>query len=239
MDRPTQGARPPSRQSLPAWINSDVSQVVSLHCPRRYLLQKYTSSGQSEHAFHSIPGRKTLLQKKKFIFCQDKSFSLMLAHPLCANGFFQPRIILFPEISFFLFFVFCFPHERWWPLSVPCWGVVRGSGATLPRCLLCLPNVPLVWEVEEGGRWQRCPIDGAVTKEPLASHHHLQPRGKKLGAHGSWWPPPESPLTPAPRAQTEGEHLELSTEDQAPRDSGASEQGSFHRTGSLGQTHGL
>ena len=39
--------------------------------------------------------------------------------------------------------------------------------------------------------------------------------------------------------QTEREHLQLSTEGQAPRDSGISEQGSFHRTGSLGQTHGL
>lgn len=32
----------------------------------------------------------------------------------------------------------------------------EGIRAILPRCLL-LPNVPLVWEVEEGGRWQRCP----------------------------------------------------------------------------------
>ncbi|CAN0457804.1 unnamed protein product [Rangifer tarandus platyrhynchus] len=36
----------------------------SLHCPRHGLPQKYTSSGESEHAFHSIPGGKTLLQQK-------------------------------------------------------------------------------------------------------------------------------------------------------------------------------
>ncbi|XP_055284072.1 spermatogenesis-associated protein 31A6-like isoform X2 [Moschus berezovskii] len=35
-----------------------------LHCPRHGLLQKYTSSGESEHAFHSIPRRKTLHQEK-------------------------------------------------------------------------------------------------------------------------------------------------------------------------------
>ncbi|DAA26751.1 TPA: hypothetical protein BOS_9010 [Bos taurus] len=35
-----------------------------LHCPRHGLLQKYTSSGESEHGFHSITGRKTLPQEK-------------------------------------------------------------------------------------------------------------------------------------------------------------------------------
>ena len=35
-----------------------------LHCPRHGVLQKYTSSGELEHAFHSITGRKTLQEKK-------------------------------------------------------------------------------------------------------------------------------------------------------------------------------
>ena len=38
-----------------------------LHCPRLCLLQKYASFVQSEHAIHSIPGSKTLLQGKMFI----------------------------------------------------------------------------------------------------------------------------------------------------------------------------
>ena len=64
VDLPTQGVRSPSRQSLPASIKSD-------KCPRpspplsKALLQKYTSFGQSEHACHSFPERKILLQKKR------------------------------------------------------------------------------------------------------------------------------------------------------------------------------
>ena len=71
-------------------------------------------------------------------------------------------------------------------------------------------------------------VDGAVTKEPLVSHHHLQAQRKEVrGPVFSGGSTPESPPTPAPRAQTEREHLELSTEGQAPRDSGASENGNF------------
>ena len=82
--------------------------------------------------------------------------------------------------------------------------------------------------------------DGAVTEGSLASHHCLQAQRKEVrGLVAPGGPTPESPPTPAPRAQTEREHLQLSTEGQAPRDSRISEQGSFHRTGSLGQTHGL
>ena len=82
-------------------------------------------------------------------------------------------------------------------------------------------------------------IDGAVIEGSLASHHRLQAQrkeGRGLVAPGG--PTPESPPNPAPRAQTEGEHLELLQRTRLP-DRGASEQGSFHRTGSLGQTHGL
>ncbi|XP_061002301.1 spermatogenesis-associated protein 31E1-like isoform X2 [Dama dama] len=57
---------------------SRVTRVTghSLHCPSHGLPQKFTSSGESEHAFHSIPGRQTLLQEKnachadKYIFLQ-------------------------------------------------------------------------------------------------------------------------------------------------------------------------
>lgn len=108
-----------------------------------------------------------------------------------------------------------------------------------PHCLRvgrCAPRVGCT------GRRQvaEVSIDGAVTEGSLASHHCQEAQRKELrGLVAPGGPTPESPPTPAPRAQTEREHLELSTEGQAPRDSGASEQGSFHRTGSLGQTHGL
>jgi hypothetical protein len=71
-----------------------------LHCPRHCLLQKYTSSGESEHAFHSITGRKTLQEKKNACHADKYIFLLMLAHPLCAKGFFLPEI-LFHEINGF------------------------------------------------------------------------------------------------------------------------------------------
>ena len=57
-----------------------------LHCPRHYLLHKYASFVQSEHAFHSIPDRKTLFQGKNYLSCRDYLF-LILAHPLRANSF--------------------------------------------------------------------------------------------------------------------------------------------------------
>ena len=71
-----------------------------LHCPRHGLLQKYTSSGESEHGFHSITGRKTLKEKKNACHADKYIFLLMLAHPLCAKGFFLPEI-LFHEINGF------------------------------------------------------------------------------------------------------------------------------------------
>ena len=61
-------------QAEPASMDqSDMSQAVPLHCPR-HCLRKYTSSGQSEHALHSIPGRKTLLQEKNIHILQRKKF---------------------------------------------------------------------------------------------------------------------------------------------------------------------
>ena len=45
-----------------------------LHCPRLCLLQKYASSVQSEHAFHSIPGSKTLLQGKNAYLAETLFF---------------------------------------------------------------------------------------------------------------------------------------------------------------------
>ena len=111
------------------------------------------------------------------------------------------------------------------------WG--RSRGVTV---WCCAPRVRCT------GRRQVAEVstDGAVTEGSLASHHCLQTQRKEVrGLVAPGGPTPESPPTPAPRAQTEREHLELSTEGQAPRDSGISEQGSFHRTGSLGQTHGL
>ena len=61
----------PPRESgpLPGRACQHPSRVTSvpghpLHCPRHCLLQKYTSCGQSKHACHSFPERKTLLQKK-------------------------------------------------------------------------------------------------------------------------------------------------------------------------------
>ena len=67
-----------------------------------------------------------------------------------------------------------------------------------------------------------------------------RPRGKNLEA---WWllvaPPQSLPLLQLPEPRQKENTLSSSTEGQAPRDSGASEQGSFHRTRSLGQTHGL
>ena len=143
MDRPTQGARSPSRQSLPAWINSDVSQAVSLHCPRHYLLWKYTSSGQSEHAFHSILGRKTLLQKKKIHILPRQKFFSLLAHPLCANGFFQPCIILSPEINV----LFCFVFSPWEVAASVCTLLggsegIRGPSSRVPALTSkCAPSV--------------------------------------------------------------------------------------------------
>ena len=53
-------------------------------------------------------------------------------------------------------------------------------------------------------------VDSAVTKEPLASHHQLQAQMKEVrGPVLSGGSTPESLPTPAPRAQTEGGHLEL------------------------------
>ena len=53
-------------------------------------------------------------------------------------------------------------------------------------------------------------VEGAVTKEPLASHHHLQAQRKEVrGPVLSGGSTPESPPTPAPRAQTEWGYLEL------------------------------
>ena len=54
------------------------------------------------------------------------------------------------------------------------------------------------------------PIDGAMTKEPLASNYHLQAQRKAVrGPVAPGGPTPESSPTPAPRAQTEREYLEL------------------------------
>ena len=60
----------PPRESgpLPGRACQHPSRVTSvpghpLHCPRHCLLQKYTSSGQSEHACHSFPERKTSPKK--------------------------------------------------------------------------------------------------------------------------------------------------------------------------------
>ena len=61
-------------------------------------------------------------------------------------------------------------------------------------------------------------MDGAVTKEPLASHHNYRPRGRKLGV---------SPLLQLSEPRLCEATWSSSTEGQAPRDSGASEQGSF------------
>ena len=91
-----------------------------LHCPRHCLLWKYTSLVNQNMLFTAFLVGKLFSKKKKFTFCQEKSFSLKLAHPLRANGFFQPCIILFPEINVFL------SHERWWPLYAPCWGGSEG-----------------------------------------------------------------------------------------------------------------
>ena len=69
--------------------------------------------------------------------------------------------------------------------------------------------MPLGWDVgkEAGGR---VPTDGTETKEPLASHHHLQAQRKEVrGPVLSGGSTPESPPTPAPRAQTEWGYLEL------------------------------
>ena len=53
-------------------------------------------------------------------------------------------------------------------------------------------------------------VDSAVTKEPLASHHQLQAQMKEVrGPVLSGGSTAESLPTPAPRAQTEGGHLEL------------------------------
>lgn len=52
--------------------------------------------------------------------------------------------------------------------------------------------------------------DGAVTEGSLASHHCLQAQRKEVrGLVAPGGPTPESPPTPAPRAQTEREYLEL------------------------------
>ena len=66
--------------------------------------------------------------------------------------------------------------------------------------------MPLGWDVgkEAGGR---VPTDSTETKEPLASLHHLQAQRKEV--RGLVAPPQSLPSTPAPRAQTEREHLEL------------------------------
>ena len=60
----------PPRESgpLPGRACQHPSRVTSvpghpLHCPRHCLLQKYTSSGQSEHGCHSFPERKTSPEK--------------------------------------------------------------------------------------------------------------------------------------------------------------------------------
>ena len=45
-----------------------------LHCPRLCLLQKYASFVQSEHAIHSIPGSKTLLQGKNVYLAETLFF---------------------------------------------------------------------------------------------------------------------------------------------------------------------
>ena len=70
--------------------------------------------------------------------------------------------------------------------------------------------MPLGWDVgkEAGGR---VPTDGTETKEPLASLHHLQAQRKEVrGPVAPGGPTSDRPpLYAAPRAQTEGEFLEL------------------------------
>ena len=73
-------------------------------------------------------------------------------------------------------------------------------------------------------------MDGAVTEGSLASHHCLQAQRKEVrGPVVPGSPTPGSPLTPAPRAQAEGECLELLHGGPGSQrlQSGASEQGSF------------
>ena len=97
----------------------------------------------------------------------------------------------------------------------------EGAGVSLrvqlPHCLRvgrCAPRVGC------RGRKQVAEVsmDGAVTKEPLASHHNYRPRGRKLGV---------SPLLQLSEPRLCEATWSSSTEGQAPRGSGASEQGSF------------
>ena len=63
-----------------------------------------------------------------------------------------------------------------------------------PHCLRvghCAPSV----RYRERRQGAEAPVDGAVTKEPLVSHQHLQPQRKEV--RGRWLlvaPPPEFPL---------------------------------------------
>ena len=47
--------------------------------------------------------------------------------------------------------MFFFSHENWW--SVPCWGEGKGSGSTLPRCLLCFPDGTGPWREDVTPAW--------------------------------------------------------------------------------------
>ena len=74
------------------------------------------------------------------------------------------------------------------------------------RVGLCAPRV----RCGEGGRRQRCSLMAQRQRSPWHPTTTYKHRGKKLGARWLLVAPPQSlPSTPAPKAQTEGEHLEL------------------------------
>lgn len=72
------------------------------------------------------------------------------------------------------------------------------------------------------------PINGAVTKEPLASHHRVQAQRKEV--RGQWLmvaPAQTLPLLQLPEPRQREGPWSSSTEGQAPRGRGAPKQGRF------------
>ena len=144
----------PTRQSLPAWIRVTSLPSCPLHSPRKCLFQKSTSSGQSDMLVKVfLVG--IFFSKRKSMSCRKKThfFPLMLACPLCANGFFLPKVLFSSAIS-------VFPHEKWWSV-VSCWAEVMRSLSSQ------VPAVISRWT----GPWREVDLSRMLTLTPVLSLH--------------------------------------------------------------------
>ena len=152
--RPTQRARFPHQAEPASMDQSDKSPKLSPPLSKEMSLSEIHLFWSIRHACQSIPGRNLLLQEKKHVL-QKKThfFPLMLACPLCANGFFLPKVLFSSAIS-------VFPHEKWWSV-VSCWAEVMRSLSSQ------VPAVISRWT----GPWREVDLSRMLTLTPVLSLH--------------------------------------------------------------------